>query len=64
MGAYIEVYYCAAAHSPNNYGAGSARMYEAEVTLWLMERMGENRPVLITGIKVITGTIGTLTTVG
>lgn len=57
MSAWVEVRYCAEGPFGKSYGAGSSRMYEAELALWLVERM-QRGPILITEIVALKGELG------
>ena len=62
MGAWIEVRYCAEGPLGKSYGAGSSRIYEAELALWITEK-AKRGPILITEIVALKGELGQLTKV-
>lgn len=58
MGAWIEISYCSAGQFGNSFSSGTIRMYEAEMALWVADRTREGKPVLITEVKAIRGSVG------
>lgn len=49
----IEVYYCTPGWDNKSYASGSIRMSSDELYVWLKDQLNHDKPVLITGIKVL-----------
>lgn len=50
---WIEVSYCSPSPFGQGYGTGSCRMYARDLPTWVVERMPDGKPILITGVKVL-----------